>query len=291
MNATKAPRFGILVCIAVAIVLIVPVIFMVPMSFTSGSTITFPPVGFSFRWYSEVFTSPVWTSRIAVSLQAALGTTVLATGLGTLAAFALVRGTFRGKSLLWALVLAPLVVPVVVLGAGEFFILAQGWRIGSFTFGGGLIGTIPGLILAHSVLALPYPAILVATSLATVDRDLELAAGSLGASPIAAFRTVTLPLIVPGVLAGAVFSFLTSWDEVVMSTFITSSRVNTVPVEIFTDLREQLNPTAAAVSTLLLFVSLVLFVLLGLFQRYKRGATPPVDAENLTPAGAAGGHL
>lgn len=270
MKSVRRLTWGHATCALVAVLLILPILIVVPMSFTGGSTIEFPPTGWSLRWYQAIFEDPKWSLRVPVSVDAAIGTTVLATILGTLAALGLTRGTFRGKHLASALFLSPLLVPVVVLATGEFFVMATGWQLGPWTLGGGLVGTIPGLILAHTVLALPYPTILVSASLRTIDRDLDLAAANLGAGPWTRFRRITLPLIAPGLFAGAVFAFLASWDEVVMASFLTSGRISTVPVQIFTDLRESLSPAAAAISSMLLLITLMLFAVMTISSRGSR---------------------
>ena len=222
------------------------------------------------RWYSELFTNPQWTLRIPVSVETAFATAILATVLGTLAALGMTRGSFPGRALLTGLFLAPLVVPIIDLAVGDYFVWALGWQVGPVGFGGGLSGTVPGLILAHTVLAFPFPFITVSTALTTVDRTLELAAAGLGANPWRAFRRVTLPLIRTGVITGAIFAFLTSWDEVVVASFLASPRVSTVPVQIFTELRQSYDPTAAAISSVLLAAAVVLVGLLALIPVLSR---------------------
>ena len=277
MNDGTMRPIGTIVTTLTVIAVMTPVLIVAPMSLTTGSTVQFPPDGLSLKWYEAALNDPVWLDRIWVSLRVAVFVTVIAVLIGTMAAYALVRFDFPGKGLVWALVLGPLLVPLVVLGTGEFFVLATGWSLGPLHFGGGLAGTVPGLILAHTVLAFPYPTILVATSLRSVDDNLERAAASLGAGPIHAFRLVTLPLIVPGLVGGAVFAFLASWDEVVVASFLTNSQVSTVPVGIFAGLNQTLDPTAAAISTLLLLVGLVALVVTGMAGRKRetsRSAEP-----------------
>jgi putative spermidine/putrescine transport system permease protein len=256
----------------VAAILLAPILIVVPMSFTNSSTLTFPPEGLSLRWYGELLTNPQWTLRIPVSVETAFATSLLATGLGTLAALGMTRGTFPRRGWLTALFLAPLVVPIIDLAVGDYFVWAVGWQVGPVGFGGGLAGTVPGLVLAHTVLAFPFPFITVSTALSGVDRTLELAAAGLGANPWRTFRRITLPLISTGVLTGAVFAFLTSWDEVVVASFLASPRVSTVPVQIFTELRQSYDPAAAAISTVLLAAAVVLVGLLALIPVIGRRA-------------------
>lgn len=250
----------------IAILLIAPIIIAITMSFTTSDSLRFPPVGFSLKWYSFVLSEPKWQDRLPVSLIVAVLSALFATTVSTLSVFALVRSKIGGKNLISALFIAPLIVPVVVLGTGDFFVWAKGWTIGQFSVGGNLLGTITGLVLAHTVIAIPYPFITVRASLVNVDTTLELAAKNLGAGPVAAFTTITLPLILPGVLSGFIFAFIASWDEVVLASFLSTSRLSTVPVQIFQQLRNALDPSAAAISSLLLLVSIILVGLLSFVQ-------------------------
>jgi putative spermidine/putrescine transport system permease protein len=255
-----------------AFILISPILIAVSMSFTSSDSLRFPPEGSSTKWYQAVISEPKWQDRLPVSLEVAFLAALIATSAGTLSAFALARSNLRGKNLISTLFIAPLIVPIVVLGTGDFFVWAHGWSIGSLTFGGKLVGTVLGLVLAHTVIAMPYPFVTIRASLANVDATLELAAKNLGASPLTTFRTITLPLIMPGVLSGFIFAFIASWDEVVLASFLSSSRVSTVPVQIFQQLRDSLDPSAAAISSLLLLVSCSLVGLLSLARRKPRSS-------------------
>jgi len=275
-----------------AAIMLGPILVVVPMSFTNSSTLAFPPEGLSLRWYGELLTNPQWTLRIPVSVETAFATAILATVLGTLAALGMTRGSFPGRGLLTALFLAPLVVPIIDLAVGDYFVWALGWQIGHFGFGGGLAGTVPGLVLAHTVLAFPFPFITVSSALTTVDRTLELAAAGLGANPWRTFQKITLPLIRTGMVTGALFAFLTSWDEVVVASFLASPRVSTVPVQIFTELRQSYDPAAAAISTVLLAAAVVLVGLLALIPVLSRrayGRSPEGFAEIVTRGGGAVG--
>jgi putative spermidine/putrescine transport system permease protein len=273
----------------VAAIVLAPIVIVVPMSFTASSTLAFPPEGLSLRWYHELLTNPDWTLRVPVSVETAFATSFLATVLATLAALGMTRGSFRGRGLLTALFLAPLVVPIIDLAVGDYFVWALGWQVGPLGFGGGLVGTVPGLVLAHTVLAFPFPFITVSTALATVDRTLELAAAGLGANPWRTFRRITLPLISTGALIGAVFAFLTSWDEVVVASFLASPRVSTVPVQIFTELRQSYDPAAAAISTVLLAAALILVGLLVLIPALGRRAygRSAIANDQIAPAATA----
>lgn len=243
---------------AIAVMLVAPMLIIVPMSFSAGEELRFPPNGLSTRWYENFFASDMWTSAAVTSLQVALLTVVVTTVLGTATALGLVRGRFPGRPVLNALLLSPLIVPVVIVGIGTYFVFVD-WRIA---------GTLLGFVIAHSVLALPFVIINVAVSLRTIDRNLELAAQNLGAGPWQTFRRITLPLIVPGVAAGALFAFITSWDEVVMSIFLSSPLVRTLPVVMWSQVRSRIDPTIAAVATMLMLVTTVsLLVILVVRQR------------------------
>ena len=237
--------------------LLAPTLVIVPMSFTEASILSFPPEGFSLRWYERMFTDRQWSSGMINSAQVAVLTAILATGLGTLAALGLTRGRFPGRTIVNALVLSPLIVPVVIIAIGMFALFVQ-WRIS---------GSLVGLVLAHTALAMPFVIVNVGTSLRTMDRNLEPAAANLGADPRRSFLRITLPIILPGVLAGAIFSFITSWDEVVVAIFLTSARFRTLPVEMWEQVRQVVDPTVAAVSTTLLVVSTVLLVVLFVVRR------------------------
>ncbi len=258
-----------------ALILVSPILIAVAMSFTASDSLRFPPKGFSMQWYTAIISEPKWQGRLPISLEVAVISSFLATVVSTTSAFAIARNNFPGKRLLSTLFIAPLIVPVVVLGTGDFFVWAKGWSLAGFSFGGHMIGTIPGLVLAHMVIAIPYPFITVRASLANVDPLLEMAASNLGASAWTSFRTITLPLIMPGLLSGLIFAFVASWDEVVIASFLSSSRVSTIPVQIFNQLRDSLDPSAAALSTMLLGVSILLMGFVVIVRRYAVRNTDP----------------
>lgn len=246
---------------AVAVYLVAPMLIVVPMSFSASDELRFPPVGFSTRWYEHFFTDPLWTSATTTSLQVALATVVVATVLGTLAALGLTRGRYPARTIVNGLILSPMVVPVVIVAIGMYFVFVD-WR---------LAGTLPGLVAAHSVLAIPFVIVNVSVSLRTIDRNLELAAQNLGAGPWQTFRRITLPLILPGVAAGALFAFITSWDEVVVAIFLSSPLVRTLPVVMWSQVRSVIDPTIAAVATMVMLVTTVSLLVI-LFVRQRSGA-------------------
>ena len=237
--------------------LLAPTLVIVPMSFTKARILSFPPEGFSLQWYERMVTDRQWSSGIVNSAEVAVLTAILATVLGTMAALGLTRGRFPGRAVMNGLMLTPLIVPVVIIAIGMFSLFVQ-WRIA---------GSLLGLVIAHTALALPFVIVNVGTSLQTMDRNLELAAANLGADPRRAFMRITLPIILPGVLAGAIFAFITSWDEVVVAIFMTSTRFRTLPVEMWEQVRQVVDPTVAAVSTTLLVVTTLLLLLLLVVRR------------------------
>lgn len=244
----------------VAAFLLLPTLIVIPMSVTEGSALEFPPKGFSLQWYEALWQDQAWREALSTSAQVAFYTVIVATTLGTAAALALVRWRSRATGVLSALLLSPMIVPVIILGVGTFLLFSR-W---------GLTGTMTGLVVAHVVLAIPFVIVSVMASARTLDPTLELAAASLGAGPWRTFRRVTLPLILPGVIAGALFAFITSWDEVVVAIFMTSPTVRTLPVLVWGQVRTSLDPSLAATGTLLVLVSTAALLAVHLLQRGRR---------------------
>lgn len=242
---------------AVLFYLAVPVLVVIPLSFSSGLYLSFPPPGFSLRWYSRFFADPAWTGAAWLSIWVGLVVMALAVLLGTPAAFALVRGRFRGAGLVNGFVLTPVIVPGIIVAVGVYFFYA---RIG-------LVGSPLGLILAHTCLAVPFVVINVSATLYGFDERLEHAAMSLGATPFATFREVTLPLIRPGILAGAVFAFITSFDELLVALFVSGSSAVTLPRRMWDQIRFNIEPTIAAVSTLLITLTVLLLLSTEMLRR------------------------
>jgi putative spermidine/putrescine transport system permease protein len=236
--------------------LIFPIFVIVPVSFSSARYLTFPPPGFSLRWYRGFFGAAQWTGAAWLSIWVGCAVTALSCLLGTPAAFGLVRGRFRGRRLLNGFILSPIIVPGIIVAIGIYFAYA---RLG-------LIGHPYALVLAHTCLAVPFVVINVSAALYGFDERLEQAAMSLGATPWATFRQVTLPLIRPGILAGAVFAFITSFDELLVALFVSGSTM-TLPRMMWQSLREDIDPTIAAVSTLLIALSSALLLAVELLRR------------------------
>lgn len=235
---------GVLVCLY----LLLPICLIVLLSFGSSRWLAFPPPAWTLKWYEEFFTNPQWMAAVGVSVQVAVTVTALSVLLGLLASFAIVRGSFPGRSLLRMFLITPMVLPVVVLGVELY---AMSLRLE-------LNGTFAGLVCAHLLLALPFSVIVISNSLLGFDKSIEDAAMICGASPLQARLFVTLPSIRLGMIGAAVFSFLASWDEVVLSIFMSSPRLQTFPVLIWTTLRQDLTPVIAAASTLLVLLSAML---------------------------------
>jgi len=250
----------VLLAVVTGLVLIAPVLVIIPMSFSDSSFLTFPPTEWSFRWYENFFNDPSWQSSALSSLRIAVLVTISAVVLGTAAAFGLVRGRVRAKAAIAGLVIAPLIVPYVIVGLAVY---AAALELG-------LTQTTAGFVLVHTALAVPYVAVNVAASLSSFDHRLEQAAMSLGASPLTTFLRVTLPIISPGVAAGALFAFITSWDEVVVSLFLSGPELTTLPVQMWSGVRVQIDPTVTAVSSLLLLFTISAFAALGVARLIRK---------------------
>jgi putative spermidine/putrescine transport system permease protein len=254
-------------CVLVLAFLVLPILVIVPLSFSAGAFLTFPLPGLSLRWYEEFFTSGPWQLALRNSLIVAGATTVLATALGTLAALGLTRADFPGKTALMGVIISPMVVPLVIVAVGVYFFYAPL----------GLTGSLVGLTLAHTALAVPFVVITVAATLYGFDRNQVRAAASLGASPAVVFLRVTLPLILPGVISGALFAFVTSFDEVVVALFLTGPGERTLPRQMFNGIRENISPVIAAAATLLIALSVLLMLTVEALRRRNerlRGIRP-----------------
>ncbi|KAA9001955.1 ABC transporter permease [Affinibrenneria salicis] len=242
---------------AVLLFLVVPVLVIVPLSFNAGSFLSYPLNGFSLRWYREFFNSQEWLSALGNSLLIAPLATLVATVLGVLASVGLVRGEFRGKSLVMAVLISPMIAPIVIVAVGMFFFFA---RIS-------LLNSYIGLVLAHAMLGVPFVVITVTAILKNYDQNLTRAAASLGATPLMAFRKVTFPIIAPGVFSGALFAFATSFDEVVVTLFLASPRQRTLPLQMFAGIRENLDPTIAAAASMMVGAALLLLIVMEVLRR------------------------
>ena len=229
-------------------VLILPTLIVVPISFGTASYIEFPPSGLTLRWYAEYFSDPDWIAATLFSLRIALATSVSATIIGTLTAIALVRGNLPGKAVIHGLALSPLIVPHIIIAIALYLVFAPL----------GLIGNFFGFLLAHTMLSVPYVVITVTAALQRFDVTLELAALNCGASRTRAFFSIVLPNIAPGVGAGGIFAFISSFDEATVAFFISGIEGKTITRKLFEDIDFNLTPVIAVVSTVLVAVSLLL---------------------------------
>ncbi|MER8373158.1 ABC transporter permease [Mesorhizobium sp. M1338] len=243
--------------VLVAGFLLLPVVFIVLLSFGSSRWLAFPPPGWTLKWYQELFADPAWLEAALTSARIATMTAILAVAIGLLASFALVRGQFRGREILRGLLLTPMVLPVVVFAIAIY----------AFFLRLGLGGTTIGFVIAHTVLALPFAIIPIATALEGFDKSIEDAAIVCGASPLEAKLRITLPSIRIGIFSAAIFAFLASWDEVVVAIFMASPTLQTLPVKIWGSLRSDLSPVVAAASSLLVGLTLALMVVTALLRR------------------------
>lgn len=241
----------------VLIFLVGPLLAIVPLSFSSGNILTLPVPGYSLQWYEDFFLSERWLDATKNSFIVGIATMILATALGTTAAYGINLSNFRGKQVVIGLLSLPMVVPLIVTAASMYLAFSVV----------GLANSLWGLIVAHTIVATPYVVITVLASLQTFDPNLMRGALSLGAPPVTAFREVVLPMIMPGVAAGAIFAFATSFDELVIAIFITGPGEFTLPRQMFAGLREFLSPTITAAAVIMIVLS---FVLLFVSEAVRR---------------------
>lgn len=246
----------------IVLFLILPFIAIIPMSFSSAMFLTYPPPGFSMKWFAQFFSNPEWNSAMRLSFEVALAATFLSLVLGTSAALgfdkkisvkkiALIRMLFIG------LIISPAVCPVVVAAVAKLM----------FFLDLGLYDTILGLIIAHTVLAVPFVFISVASTLNNVDRFIEKAALNLGASKAQTFFRITLPLIRPGILIGAVFAFMNSFNEIVVTVFITGSNTITLSRKLWNGIQYEIDPMVTVVSTLIVAFSILILFLFSFIRQ------------------------
>lgn len=245
--------------IATFIFLVLPTLIVIPMSFSASQFLEFPPHHWSLRWYVHYLDSPAWIEATETSLKVAFLTAIVATSLGTMAAYGLFVSGLRQARLVLGALLAPIVVPVILVAIGIFYVYVKL----------GLVATLPGLVLADSMLAIPLVVLVVRSALASYDMNQEMAARSLGASRAKAFLFVTLPQIRFAVVTAAVLSFLTGFDEVVIALFISGGDNATLTRTMFNALRDQIDPTIAVISTVMIVISSALLACAQLFGRRR----------------------
>ena len=247
------------IAMLVMVFLVIPTLLVIPMSFSASQYLEFPPRQWSLRWYQSYVASTSWMQATATSLKAGVMTALFATPLATMAAYGLRQSRFRQTNPLTMLLLAPMVVPVILIGIGVFYAYVKLK----------LVNTMLGLVLAHSMLAIPVVMLVVGSALKTFDMDQELVARSLGASRLKAFLLVTLPQIQFSVITGAVLAFLTSFDEIIVSLFVSGGDNSSLTRNMFNALRDQVDPTIAAISTLIISVTTLLLVITQFVGRSK----------------------
>ena len=268
------------ICGAILLFLITPILVIIPLSFNSEPYFTYPMPGFSLRWYENFISgeqSAVWQLAIKNSIIVAIFATILATGLGTVAAVGLSNSRLPGKTLLMGLLISPMIVPLVITAVGMYFFysslgitprqLSQIWS-GLHLF---------PVIIAHAALGTPFVVITVTATLVGFDQSLTRASASLGADGLRTFFKITVPLVMPGMISGALFAFITSFDEVVVVLFLAGIEEYTIPRRMFSGMREQISPTILSVATVLVILSIFLLTALELLRRRNermRGLTP-----------------
>ena len=251
-------------CVLIFIFLVGPIFVIIPLSFNelpyftfTPEMLAFDPAGYSTKWYQEFFAEDSWQQAVKNSFLIAIFATLISTFLGTLAALGLSRPEMPFRKTIMALLISPMIVPLIISAAGMYFFYA---RIG-------LASTHVGVILAHAALGIPFVIITVTATLVGFDHSLTRAAASLGSSPTRTFFVVIVPLILPGVISGALLAFITSFDEVVVVLFVGSVEQRTIPWKMFSGIREEIRPTILAVATLLVFISIVLLTMVELLRR------------------------
>lgn len=262
------------ICGLIFFFLIAPILVIIPLSFNvqpyftyTREMLTLDPAGYSLRWYEDFFSSRQWMMSIRNSVIIGILATLVATVLGTIAALGLSRKEMPFRGLIMGILISPMIVPLIISAAGMFF----------FYSSVGLASTFPGVILAHAALGIPFVIITVTATLVGFDHSLTRAAASLGADPTTTFRRVTFPLIMPGVISGALFAFITSFDEVVIVLFVAGVEQRTIPREMWSGIREQISPTILAVATILVMISIALLTTIELLRRRSerlRGIRP-----------------
>ena len=261
-------------CYAIFFFLLAPILIMIPLSFNAQPFFTFTremltlnPEGYSLRWYRDFLGSESWMRSIRNSFGIGIAATIVSTTLGTLAALGLSRSEMPAKGLIMGILISPMIVPLIISAAGMFFFFSSI----------NIAQTYLGVVLAHAALGTPFVVITVTATLVGFDQSLIRAAANLGASPTRTFFKITMPLILPGVVSGALFAFITSFDEIVVVLFVAGVEQRTIPREMWSGIREDISPTILAVATILVMISIALLTVVELLRRRGerlRGVTP-----------------
>jgi putative spermidine/putrescine transport system permease protein len=245
------------IAILVLVFLVLPTLIVIPMSFSASQYLEFPPKQLSLRWYESYFQSRSWMQATITSFQAAVLTVIVATPLGTVAAYGLFNAHMRIARFISLLLITPIVIPIILVGTAVFYAYVK-LRI---------VNSLLGIVLAHSILAIPIVIMIITSALKSFDMNQERVARSLGASRIEAFFMVIMPQIKFAILTSAVLSFLTSFDEVVVSIFVSGGSNSTLTRNMFAALRDQIDPTIAAISTIMIVITSLLLALAQIFGR------------------------
>jgi putative spermidine/putrescine transport system permease protein len=263
-----------LLCGLIFFFLIAPILVIIPLSFNAENFFTFTPAmlafdpdGYSLKHYRDFFSNPDWQQALRNSVRIAPAATLLSVSLGTLAAIGLSQSHVPFRRAIMAILISPMIVPLIISAAGMYFFYS---RLG-------LQGTYVGVVLAHAALGIPFVIITVTATLVGFDQSLTRAAANMGAGPVRTFFRIQMPLILPGVISGGLFAFITSFDEVVVVLFVGSAGQKTLPWQMFTGLREQISPTILAVATILVVISIALLTTVELLRRRSerlRGMSP-----------------
>ena len=246
----------------VMLFLVIPTFIVIPMSFSASQYLEFPPREWSFKWYEFYFNSVSWMAATKTSLLAALLTMIIATPLGLAAAYGLSVSQHKANQLIFLLLISPMMIPIILIAIGVFYLYV---RLK-------MVNTLPGLVLAHTVHALPLARIILSAAFKGYDARLEMAARNLGASRFKAFMSVTLPQIKFSVITAAILSFLSSFDEVIIAMFISGGQNATLTRNMFNALRDQIDPTIASISTLMILVSSTLLIASQVIGKRKESA-------------------
>jgi len=247
----------VVISLLILLFLCLPVLVVMPLSFNSQPYFTYPIHEFSMRWYRDFFGSDEWMLALRNTMIVGTGSTLLATVLGISASLGLMHPKLKGKSLITGVLVSPMIVPLIITAVGVYFAFSPR----------GLTNSLLGLTLAHAALGVPFVVVTVTATLAGFNETLTRAGRSLGASPMRVFFEIKLPIIAPGVISGALFAFATSFDEIVVALFLTSTDERTVPRQMWSGIREQLSPTILAVATVMVVMSTLLLITLEALRR------------------------
>ena len=257
-------------CGLILLFLILPILVIIPLSFNSEPYFTYPIPGLSLRWYQDMINNPQWMLAVKNSIIVGFFATILATSLGTVAALGLSKANLPYKTLIMGILISPMIVPLVITGVGMYFFFANplaSLGLGFLGLDWKLTNSLTGIILAHTALGTPFVVITVTATLVGFDHSLTRASANLGANPRRTFFKVTLPLVLPGMISGGLFAFITSFDEVVVVLFLAGVEERTIPRQMWSGMREQISPTILAVATILVVISIALLATLELLRR------------------------